>query len=370
MRPFGVEEELLIVDAETLAPAPIAEEALRRSKSGSGSGTGVDVMTDHELTAEFKQEQIEVVCPPQATLDDQISAIREGRSLAAAAVGAVGGRLLAIPIIPGYAASTLSPGERYDAISEELGFTTLEHLTCGFHVHVEVESTDEGVGVLDRIRLWLPTLLALSANSPFWQGVDTDYSSYRYQLLSRLPATGPTDVFGSRDDYEDHCRQLLGSGVPLDAGMLYFDARLSARYQTVEVRVADISMTAERAAVIACLVRALVETAARDRHYGVEIAPVRTNLLRMWTWQASRDGVEADLVDPTTLSPAPARAVVGRLLDKLRPVLEETGERDHVEDVVTDILTTGSGARAQRRVHDDSGDLSDVIRHALDLTLR
>ncbi|WP_309131492.1 glutamate--cysteine ligase [Brevibacterium sp.] len=362
MRLFGVEEELLIVDAVTLAPAPYVDAAIERFERDGAS--------DHELTVEFKQEQIEVVSPPQATLDDQIEAIRTGRALADKALGAVGGRVLALPILPFAYETTLSSGERYDAIAEQLGYATTEHMTCGFHVHVEVESHEEGVAILDRMRPWLPTLLALSANSPYWRGVDSGYASYRYQMMSRLPTTGPSDAFGSAAEYDDHCRQLLDSGVPLDPGMIYFDARLSVRYQTLEVRVADISLTAERAGVIAGLIRALGETVAREWRDGGTVPEVSTAVLRVWMWQASRFGVESHLIDPVTHKRAPARDVVGRLLQTVRPVADELGEMDRIESAVDDILTSGTGAHLQRQAYTDRGDVLDIVRNALDLTHR
>ncbi len=362
MRLFGVEEELLIIDAETLAPAPYVYAAIDVFER--------EGVSDHELTVEFKQEQIEVVCPPQETLDDQISTIAAGRTLADRAVGAVGGRVLAVPILPFAYETTLSSGDRYDAIAEQLGYATTEHMTCGFHVHVEIESREEGVAVLDRMRPWLPTLLALSANSPYWRGIDSGYASYRYQMMSRLPTTGPSDAFGSAAEYDDHCRQLLDSGVPLDPGMIYFDARLSARFQTLEVRVADISLTAERAGVIAGLIRALGETVAREWRDGGSVPEVSTAVLRVWMWQASRFGVESHLIDPVTHKRAAARDVVGRLVETVRPVLDKLGETERVESVIGEILTSGTGAQLQRRAYAETSDVLDIVRRALDLTHR
>ena len=117
--------------------------------------------------------------------------------------------------------------------------------------------------MLDRIRTWLPMILALSANSSFWHGTDTDYASYRYQAWNRWSTAGPTDIFGSVASYDRHRTALLGTHVPLDAGMLYYDARLCGHHPTLEVRIADVCLDPEHAAVLAALARALVETAAR-----------------------------------------------------------------------------------------------------------
>lgn len=196
MRTFGVEEELLL-DAVTLVPAPVAEQLVALEKHTTPGG--------HEITLEFKQEQIEIVSAPQTTFIDQLATIRSGRAVADIAAARVGARAVALATAPGAIAPVIShmtAVPRYHAISEHCGITATEQLTCALHVHVQVGSREEGVAVLDRIRGWLPTLLALAANSPFWQSEDTSFASYRYQAWNRWPMTGPTEIFGSIAAYD------------------------------------------------------------------------------------------------------------------------------------------------------------------------
>ena len=141
-------------------------------------------------------------------------------------------------------------------------------------MHVEVADDDEGVLVIDHLRSWTAVLLALSTNSPFWHGGDTGYSSFRTQVWYRWPTAGPTAPFGDAATYRRVVDDLLASGTILDSGMIYFDARLSARYPTVEVRVADVCLDVEDAVLQAALVRALAETAvARGRVGAAARAP-------------------------------------------------------------------------------------------------
>lgn len=358
MRRFGVEEELLLVDATTLEPLPAAERLVALQEGSTATG--------HEVTVELKQEQIEVTSPPQTTLAGQLEAIRTGRAVAEAAAATVGGRVVALPTAPGIISPHLVPAARYRKIAEHFGITAAEQLTNGFHVHVEVSSHEEAVAVLDRIRIWLPALLALSANSPFWHGVETGYASYRYQVWSRWPTSGPTEIFGSPEAYAQHRQALLDTQVPLDPGMLYFDARLCEHQSTVEVRIADVCLDPFHAAVIAVLVRALVEIAARQSH---DKAPeVPASVLRIWGWQASRCGVEERLIDPETGEPAPAGDVITQLLDTVRPALIEYGEEEEVESVVADILRRGSGARHQRQAYAVRHEVYDVVAAALQTT--
>lgn len=357
MRTFGVEEELLVVDACTRRPLASAEGLIARARS-----TG-----PHRLTVELQQEQVEVVGPPCVTLAEQLAAIHKGRFLADEAARAVGGRVVALatPVWPGL--PNLVPDERYRRIQQHVGLLADEQLTCGFHVHVQIEDREEGVAVLDRIRVWLPVLLALSANSPFWYGIDSGFASYRYQVSGRWPTAGPCEVFGSAQTYEQRSRALLRSGVPLDVAMLYFDARLSARYPTVEVRITDICMNLTHAAVLAALARALVETAARQWQEGEPPPSVSTAELRAWTWRASRFGVDGLLVSPASGIPVAAGPVVAELLHLLQPVLDEYGELDVVRTVVDEIVAHGSGARHQRQAFARGEDPADVVDIALSI---
>jgi glutamate---cysteine ligase / carboxylate-amine ligase len=153
-------------------------------------------------------------------------------------------------------------------------------------------------------------LLALSANSPFWQGLDSSYASFRYQVWGRWPSSGPTEPFGTARAYRETVEQMVGTGTLLDPGMVYFNARLSGRYPTIEVRIADVCLRADDAVLIAALVRALVETEARAWRDGRAVLQPRTELLRLAAWRASRSGLDTALVNPVTGLPEQARIVV------------------------------------------------------------
>jgi carboxylate-amine ligase len=261
---------------------------------------------------------------------------------------------------------------------ERFGLTAQEQLTCGFHVHTYIESPDEGVAVLDRIRDKLAVLIALSANSPFWNGVQTGFESYRTQAWNRWPSSGPSAIYGSLSSYRRVVTRLLDSGVVLDEGMIYFDARLSRNHPTVEVRVADVCLRAEDAALIAVLVRALVESAGREWRDDVEPAPVPTVLLRMAAWQASNFGLRGELLDFGSFRPAPAADVARSLVDFLEPVLSENGEIDFARQGVEEIIARGTGAAQLRTIREtvmekaepDDGGLGAVVAHAVRATLR
>lgn len=251
-------------------------------------------------------------------------------------------------------------------IADRFGMTAKEQLTNGFHVHVEVSSICEAVAALDQIRVWLPTLLALSANSPFWQGADTGFASYRYQAWSRWPTSGPTEFFGADTGYLNYRQSLLDTMVPLDQAMIYSDARICEHQSTLEVRIADVCLEAEHAAVLAAIIRALVETAARDPQ--IHPPGIPASLLRVWSWEASRSGTEGKLIHPRSGTPAPAAEVAGALLEQLEPVLEDYGDLNQVRFEVARILRDGSGARAQRQAFASRGRIPDIVAMAIDRT--
>jgi carboxylate-amine ligase len=323
---------------------------------------------DDGLSSEMKQEQIETCTLPRISLDELAHDITARRLSADAAARAVGARSVALATSPLPVQSTATPGLRYQRMIQRFGLTAVEQLTCGCHVHVEVESDAEGVAVLDRIRVWLPVLMAITANSPFWNATDSGYASYRSQAWNRWPTAGPCEIFGSAEAYHAQVQEILTSGVPLDKGQIYFDARLSHRHPTVEIRVADVCLFADDAVLLAALVRGLVETAARQWRAGVPPVPASAVQLRLASWQAGRFGLDGELVDPLTGQPRAAFEVVMALLDHVQPVLKEQGEFDVVESLLFQVLTRGTGAARQRAAYAKAGSLCDVIADAVHIS--
>ena len=357
MRTFGIEEELLLVDPRNGRPLPLAEELLDLDRS-----VGLD--RGFTLTAELQCEQIESVTAVYESLADLDKAIRAGRFHADSLARLVGARVVALGTSPMPVAPHTTAKPRYSAIAARFGLTAFEQLTCGCHVHVAVSSDEEAVGVLDRIRVWLPVLLALSANSPYWNGVDTGFASYRRRVWKRMPAVGPTEIFGSADNYWRNIDDLLGTGVLLDAGMIYFDARLSNQHPTVEIRVADVCLDSEVAVLLAALGRALVETAARQWSAGEPPPPVSVTLLQLASWEASKSGVSGELLLPTTSRPSRAAGVVMALFDHVRDALADFGDEQWVALLLDRVLTDGTGSRFQRASFDATGQHSEVVAEA------
>jgi glutamate---cysteine ligase / carboxylate-amine ligase len=262
---------------------------------------------------------------------------------------------------------SITPDPRYRKMVDRFGLTAEEQLTCGCHIHVEVGSDEEGVAVLDHIRGWLPVLLALSGNSPFWQGEDTGYVSFRSQVWSRWPSAGPTELFGSAANYHATVRTMIESGTLVDEGMVYFDARLSRNFPTVEVRVADVCLHSDDAVLLAGLTRALVETAARAWKADQLPTPVRVELLRLANWRAARSGLDGSLIAPPG-GPVPAQGVVRALIEHLTPALADLGDYDTVQELTGAVFGRGNGSTLQRDACRRGGSLAEVVAFAVTRT--
>jgi carboxylate-amine ligase len=380
VRSVGVEEELLIVEPGTGRPRALASAVIRAAGPGAeelGSGElCADERSAGELDAvrplefELQKQQLEIDTRPCYSLDDLSRELRRCRATAAAAAARAGVTVAALGTSPVAVHPEVAPTSRYQAMAEAFGLTAQEQLTCGCHVHVGISSAEEGVAVLDRIQPWLATLLALSANSPFWQGVDSAYASFRYQAWGRWPCSGPTYQFGSVEVYQATVQQMIDTETLLDSGMVYFDARLSQHYPTIEVRIADVCQHAEDAVLIAALIRGLVETEARNWQAGRSDPPAScTEQLRLARWRASRSGLDDVLINPVTFRPDKAVAVTGLLVEHVRDALADAGDTLLVAGLLDAVLHRGNGATAQRSAYQRRGRLVDVITAAATTTI-
>src|SRR3712207_1538455 len=287
VRTVGVEVELLVVD-HSGRPVPLGPAALEvAARRGEGETVEEHDRAEREdgdtreaddpaarLVPELKAQQLEFGTRVCTGLEDVAADLRHWRERADAAARGVRARVAALASSPVRVEPRSTPGERYTQMVDAFGLTAAEQLTCGCHVHVAVEDDEEGVGILNRIRVWLPVLTALTANSPFWLGRDSGHASYRAQAWNRWPSSGPNELFADAAAYHRLVQQLLATETIIDTGMVYFDARLSERWPTVEVRVADVALRAEDAVTLAGLVRGLVETTAEEWRAGVPAPPV------------------------------------------------------------------------------------------------
>ncbi|WP_369408641.1 carboxylate-amine ligase [Cellulomonas triticagri] len=363
MRTIGVEEEFLLVDEEG-APRAVAAAVLQHASAQDGDDD--PDRPGGALEKEFAEEQVETSTHPCTDLGDLLEQVRAGRWQADASARHAGARVAALATSPRTADPTVVLNRRAQDIAAVFAQTARDQLTSGCHVHVEVADDDEGVRVVDHLRRWNPVLLALSANSPFWHDEDSGYASFRSQIWGRWPTAGPTAPFGDAATYRETVDGLVASGTILDAGMVYFDARLSVRYPTVEVRVGDVCLDPADAVLLGALVRALAETAlGPDTDLGPQ---PRTEALRVATWRAARSGLDGDLVSPLDGRPVPAGEAVAALVRHVTPALAAAGDLAWVHEHLAALLARGNGASQQRRWRHEGLGTADLVRRAVERT--
>lgn len=359
-RQVGLEEELLLVDPRTREVAAAAQRVLKEFRE-HGRGRTPAAAASGEVDQELFRHQLEIRTDPAADLGDAFDQLVTARRTAGEAARAIDLATIACGMVPlGGEQAAVTPDDRYRAMVDTYGDVARDGGTCGMHVHVEIGSDDEGVAVLDRIAPWLPVLLAISANSPFANGRDTGYASWRSQVWTRWPSAGPTEQFGSVAGYREVERMLLDSGAARDQAMLYFDARLSVHQPTVEVRVCDTCADPAEAVLVAALARGLVETAARAWADGRPAPHWRPEALRAAQWRASRYGLADTLVHPGDRTLRPAADVLAALVEEVAPALAEAGDLELVRAGV-DRAVRASGAARQRAAFERSGDVAGVV---------
>lgn len=350
MTTVGVEEEYLLLNPATGMPVPRVEEV--RAAAGLHPALG-----EGEVQRELLRAQVEVSTPACETLGEIGGHLLRLRYELASAAEAVGCRLAAC------GAAALAPASpvpvtdtpRYRALHRDAPQLVDEQLICGMHVHVAVPDPEAGVAVLNRLRPWLPMLVAMSANSPLWRGDDTGFASWRTVVFGRWPVSGPPPHFANAADYRRRVEDLVGGGLVRDHGQVYWQARLSERYPTLEVRAMDVQLGADDAVMLAGIVRGLVETALEAERAGEPVPEPRPELLAGATWHAARHGLDDILIDPVTAKRRKAGEAVAALMEHITPALERSGDAREVHGLVHRLLQQGTAADQQRRAWHEHG---------------
>jgi carboxylate-amine ligase len=346
---IGVEEEFLVVDGASGALRPDGPALLPAARARLGE----------DVHPELHRSQLEINTPVGESLADVRRDVTRLRRGLASVVAEEGHRLAATGTHP-FSAWTEDPRVHsdYEVVEREYQQLAREQIICGVHVHVGIDDPEEAITVVNGIGPWLSPIVALAANSPFWSGRDTGYASYRTELWRRWPMAGTPAPFVDRADYESLVKTLFRTGSIDDHARIYWDVRPSAKFPTVEFRVADVGLTVDDTVLVAGLVRGLAATVAAE---GRPAHRVRPELLRAATWRAARYGIGADLVDAEAGEAMPARELIGRFLDRLRPALVDLGDWDEVSELVGRVLADGTGADRQRRALAETGDVRAVL---------
>lgn len=345
----------------------IEEEFLLVRPDGHLAWAGPDVVEashdpDGTLQVEFTRCQVESATGICTTAQELLAQLQHLRAELAAKAATRGLRLLpsGTPVLGEDVTPDITPRPRYQRMAALVGAIAGAAPDCACHVHVHIPDRTTGIRISNHVRPWLPVLLALTANSPYCDGHDTGYSSWRHVQWSLWPSSGPPPLFESLAHYEDSVEAIMRSGAMMDRGMVYWYIRLSDWLPTLEVRVSDVAATVEEAALLGIVVRGLVAGALRDIDRGVPAPPLRTEVLRAYLWRAAHDGLAGHCPSPPSGELIPGHALPALLAEQLRPVLDHD-DFEFIRNGLAALSRAGGGAQRQRAVYARHHRLTEVV---------
>jgi carboxylate-amine ligase len=358
---LGIEEEFQLVDPETRN---------LRSSITAIVASGKSLLKD-QLKQEMFQSMVEVGTPICRDIEEARQAVVELRSSLARLAYEAGARLVAGGTHPfaSWQDLDITEDERYMQLAENLQDVARSISVYGLHVHVGIEDRDRSIEIMNEVRYFLPHILALSVNSPFWEARDTGIRSYRSVIWGRMPRSGIPDQFASWDDYRAFVDTLLRTHSIDEPKKIWWDIRPHPHFNTLEFRVCDMPTRVSETIALAALFQAVVAKLARLRSQNLGFRLYHHSLLAENRWRAMRYGIEGKLIDFGKAAEVPARDLTLELLDFIDDVVDDLGSRSALAGV-HEILRDGTGADRQLDVYRRTGDLKAVVDYMAEETMR
>ncbi len=357
---LGVEEELMIVDSETLDLTNSIEEMLRALQETGAAG---------DVKPELMESVCEIATSPcrdaaevgtqLAELRSTVQAVAEARGLA---IGAAGTHPFAM-----WEDQRIVRRPRYRDLIAGLQFVARQELIFGIHVHVGLDDPDKAIHVVNGMRVHLPVLLALSANSPFWRGQSTGMLSARTPIFRAFPRVGIPPRYEDYADWSRRIEFMVDSRVISDYTYLWYDVRPHPLFGTVEIRVMDSQTRLEHTVGLAALAQAMVKELAEHFESGEELSRYPYEMLDENKWLAARHGLEGELVDLPSKQRVSTRDLARRLIDRLREHAQDLGSANEL-DAVHDLVERGNGGSRQLVVYEANHDLREVVSEIVEKT--
>ncbi|WP_245235972.1 carboxylate-amine ligase [Streptomyces durhamensis] len=352
----GVEEEYLLVDPDSRQVRAEAEKVVADAAAELGD----------RVSTELTRYQVEVRTDPHTDLADLRDQLCSTRAAVAAAAARLGLAVISsgTPVLGQQTPPPFTLGHRYAQSVAMFGALDDEQSACACHVHIGIADEETAVQLSNHLRPWLPALIALAANSPYWEGRDTGYASWRTMAWGRWPVAGPPPYFLSQAHFQDLVDSLIASGTVMDRGGLYWDIRPSHHVPTLEIRIADATPTVDDTVLLAGVVKGLAITALADIRRGESAPHPRPEILKAACWRAARDGLAGASINLRTGEAEPARALMERLTHTVHSALSAT-DLPPVHAAQAHLLAHGNGAERQRAAHGRRRHLPDVVDHLI-----
>jgi glutamate---cysteine ligase / carboxylate-amine ligase len=357
---IGIEEEYQTIDPETRdLRSHIQAEILEKGQ----------LILQERVKAEMHQSVVEVgtgVCQNIKEAKAEVKMLRRDIIRLAKENGL---KLASVATHPfaDWRAQEIHPDPRYKNIVEDMQLVARANLIFGLHVHVGIEDRETAIHMMNHARYFLPHLLALSTNSPFWLGMNTGLKSYRCKVFDKFPRTNIPDYFPSWGEYENFIKLLIKTNCIDNAKKIWWDIRPHPFFNTLEFRVCDIPMRADETIALAALIQATVAKLYKLYSANQGFRLYRRALIMENKWRASRYGMDGKLIDFGKQTEVPARDLILEYLEFVDDVVDELDSREELNYIHT-MLKTGSGADRQLRVYQETGDLKKVVDYIIEET--
>src|SRR5436305_4287205 len=350
---IGIEEEYQTIDPESRD---------LRSHVGSEILTKGKTLLREAVKAEMHQSVVEVgtgVCP---NIHDASRQLKDLRSQMCALASQNGLRLAAAGTHPfaDWRTQEIFPDERYQIIVQDLKMVARANLIFGLHVHVGIEDREVAIHLMNAARYFLPHILALSTNSPFWLGMDTGLKSYRCKVFDKFPRTNIPDYFPSWGEYDSFVNLLIKTNCIDNAKKIWWDIRPHPNFPTLEFRICDVPMRADETIAIAALIQATIAKLYKLLAANQSFRLYRRALIMENKWRAARYGLDGKIIDFGKQIEVPVRDLIYEYLEFVDDVVDELGSRQEI-NYIHRILEEGTGADRQLRIFQETGDLTKVV---------
>lgn len=358
---LGVEEEYMVID-------PVTREL--KSHDHKIVDLASQIIKD-SVKAEMHQAVVEVgtgICQNVQQAHQEIRMLRKTVSDVAQSIGLKIGAAGTHPFSH-WSTQLITPNPRYDEIVNEMQEAARSNLIFGLHVHVGIADKNTAIHIMNTVRYFLPHIYALSTNSPFWEGRNTGFKSFRTKVFDKFPRTGLPDYFNDWDDFKNYVNLLIRTNCIDNAKKIWWDVRVHPIYDTIEFRICDVPMLVEETMAITAVLQALVVKLYKLRLQNMSFIVYNRALISENKWRASRYGIDGKLIDFGKQAEVDTRLLILELLDFIDDGVDELGSRSHI-NFVKWILEQGTGADRQLKVFEKTNSMQKVVDYITEQTLQ
>jgi carboxylate-amine ligase len=356
---LGIEEEFMVIDPKTRELRSHMQQIVEGGK----------VILAERVKAEMHQAVVEVgtnICRNIQEARQEVKYLRkviaELAEKSGLQIGAAGTHPFSL-----WSEQPITEHPRYEEIVNELQDTARGNLIFGLHVHVGIPNRTLGLQLMNAVRYFLPHIFALSTNSPFWEGRNTGFKSFRTKVFDKFPRTGIPDFFSSVGDYDDYINLLIKTGCIDNAKKIWWDIRLHPFFNTIEFRICDVPMLVDETIALAAVMQALIAKLEKLMKQNLNFRLYRKALISENKWRAARYGLDGKLIDFGKQEEVNTRELVFELLHFIDDVVDELGSRQEINYIYR-ILENGTGADRQLKVFKETGDLKKVVDYIVSQT--